>query len=266
MSFISLTRSLACSRNLSARFNSSAASTKKPASNWPLLLLVGGCTGLGTYVYLEKYKKQMASPLDAEKWVDFKLKKITPYNHNTSKYVWRAPAPYLVDLSLSPRFIFEIPDNQASLLPVASCVVVRASNPEALTGDSGKPIVRPYTPISPSDKRGELTFLIKRYDQGNASKYIHSLNVGDSLAIKGPIPKFEYKGAIFPLLAAFLDHEFQPTSLIKWGSLAVVAACASPCASTQWISDRGIQNTSLSNSQPCPRIAYQYHQVYPPFC
>jgi ferredoxin-NADP reductase len=33
-----------------------------------------------------------------------------------------------------------------------------------------------------------------RYDQGNASKYIHDdLKVGDTLAIKGPIVKWDYK-------------------------------------------------------------------------
>jgi cytochrome-b5 reductase len=96
-------------------------------------------------------------------------------------------------LILLDRFVFELPDNQASLLPVASCIVIKSADPEALKDAKGGPIVRPYTPISPSDKQGELTFLIKRYDTGNASKYIHGLSEGDSLAIKGPIPKFKYK-------------------------------------------------------------------------
>jgi cytochrome-b5 reductase len=91
------------------------------------------------------------------------------------------------------RFIFDLPDRQASLLPVASCVLVKSSNPEALLDKSGKPVIRPYTPVSPSDQTGELAFIIKKYDTGNASKHIHSLKEGDSLAIKGPIKKFDYK-------------------------------------------------------------------------
>jgi NAD(P)H-flavin reductase len=91
------------------------------------------------------------------------------------------------------RFVFELPDRQASLLPIASCVIVKASDPEALLEQNGKPVIRPYTPISPSLQPGELTFLIKKYEAGKASKYIHSLKVGDSLAIKGPIAKFDYK-------------------------------------------------------------------------
>ena len=91
------------------------------------------------------------------------------------------------------RFIFELPENQASLLPVASCVVVRAPDQEALKDKNGKPVIRPYTPINPSDAPGELTFLIKKYPAGLASVYVHNLKPGENLAIKGPIPKFDYK-------------------------------------------------------------------------
>lgn len=99
-------------------------------------------------------------------------------------------------LALSRRYIFELPNNDASLLPVASCVVVKSASDAAspLLDAKGKPVIRPYTPISPSEQEGELTFLIKRYDEGKMSKHIHGLKEGESLAIKGPIPKFEYKG------------------------------------------------------------------------
>ncbi|KZS93256.1 cytochrome-b5 reductase [Sistotremastrum niveocremeum HHB9708] len=164
--------------------NTRRYATSAPASsgsNWAIYLAGAGAAGLGAYVYLgqtpETPKKpiQEKSPLDPKNFVDFKLKKVEPYNHNTAK------------------FIFELPEDQASLLPVASCVVVKASDPEALKDSKGKPIIRPYTPVSPSDAPGELAFLIKKYDSGNASKYIHELKVGDSLAIKGPIAKFDFK-------------------------------------------------------------------------
>lgn len=63
-----------------------------------------------------------------------------------------------------------------------------------LVGKNGKPIVRPYTPISPSDLEGELIFMIKRYEEGKMSRHIHSLQPGESLAIKGPIIKIPYEG------------------------------------------------------------------------
>ena len=75
--------------------------------------------------------------------------------------------------------------------------MIRAADPEALKDDKGKPIARPYTPISPSDLPGEITFLIKKYDQGKVSKYVHSLKPGDKLSIQGPYPKFAYKSELF---------------------------------------------------------------------
>lgn len=78
---------------------------------------------------------------------------------------------------MSWRFIFELPNNEASLLPVASCVVVKSSDPEALKDSEGRPIIRPYTPISRPDVKGSFTLLVKTYENGNASKHIHSLKV-----------------------------------------------------------------------------------------
>lgn len=57
--------------------------------------LVPGVVGLASYVYLEYSDKppvavkkvQEKSPFDPENFVDFKLKKIEDYNHNTSKCV-----------------------------------------------------------------------------------------------------------------------------------------------------------------------------------
>ncbi|KAF8240910.1 cytochrome-b5 reductase [Tricholoma matsutake] len=169
------------------------ASTKK-TSNLPVYLLGAGVVGLGGYWYLDYNTKRLAvkqekSPLDPENFVNFKLKKIVPYNHNTS------------------TFIFELPNNEASLLPVASCLVVKSSDPEALKDANGKPIIRPYTPISPPEHNGELALMVKKYEAGNASKHIHSLKEGDTLAMKGPISKFPYKA-----------NEFDEVALIGGGS------------------------------------------------
>ncbi|TDL19422.1 cytochrome-b5 reductase [Rickenella mellea] len=186
--------SLPSLRMASSRF----CSTK--SSNLPLYLSGVGLAGLGGYLYVTRFSGsamanapavavQEKSPLDPNEFVEFKLKKVEPYNHNTSK------------------FIFELPDNQASLLPVASCVIVKSSDPEALKGSNGKPVIRPYTPISPSDAPGELAFIVKKYPTGLASVHIHDLKPGDSLSIKGPIPKFPYK-----------ENEFEEVALIGGGS------------------------------------------------
>ncbi|KAG6871777.1 hypothetical protein C0995_000227 [Termitomyces sp. Mi166 len=181
------------------RYASTAAPAGKKSSNTPLVFLGFGVAGLATYLYLDRAGKyepiQEKSPFDPQNFVDFKLKKVIPYNHNTST------------LNSSPRFIFEIPNNEASLLPVASCLLVKASDPEALKDAKGKPVIRPYTPISSPDHKGDLSLLIKKYDNGNASKYIHELKEGDTLSFKGPIAKFPYK-----------TNEFDEVALIGGGS------------------------------------------------
>ncbi|KAJ6463753.1 NADH-cytochrome b5 reductase, partial [Mycena vulgaris] len=111
----------------------------------------------------------------------------------------------------------------------ASCVVVKSADPEALKDKKGNPVVRPYTPVSAADNTGELSFLIKKYETGVMSKYIHSLKVGDSLAIKGPIHKFPYKA-----------NEFDEVALIGGGSgitplyQVITHALASPFNTTKF--------------------------------
>jgi len=57
----------------------------------------------------------------------------------------------------------------------------------------GKEISRAYTPISSNDDLGKVDFMIKVYPQGAMSKYVDGLNIGDTLAMKGPRGRFEYK-------------------------------------------------------------------------
>lgn len=177
-----------------------ATEAPKKDSKLPLYLGLGGCAGLGLYIYIDRYSswstkalkekdaaasdtktKEEKSPLDPKEFIDFKLKKVQPYNHNTAIYT------------------FELPTGSASGLPVASCVVVKsaADSSAPLQSAEGKPIIRPYTPISPSEQEGELTFMIKRYEEGKMSQHIHGLKVGESLGIKGPISKFPYEANQF---------------------------------------------------------------------
>jgi cytochrome-b5 reductase len=190
MSFVRLaTRAL---RPVQARHFSTGGAGPTKSSNLPLYLGGAGLVGLAAYVYLggspvpfspaassPTKKKQEKSALDPERFLDLKLKAVEPYNHNTA------------------RFVFELPDGEAALSPITSLVVVRASE-----GVSGAPVdkkgnlaIRAYTPISSPEQEGELVLLIKKYENGVISKYVHEqLKPGDTLAIKGPISKFPYKG------------------------------------------------------------------------
>lgn len=54
------------------------------------------------------------------------------------------------------------------------------------------PVFRPYTPISDPKDRGSLQLLVKHYPQGRASTYLHTLQPGDKLSIRGPLPGYAY--------------------------------------------------------------------------
>lgn len=75
----------------SCRRYSTEAGAKK-SSNLGFYLGGAGLVGLGTYVYMGfgkgeavTAKKDLKSPLDPSKFIDLKLKKVEPCNHNTSK-------------------------------------------------------------------------------------------------------------------------------------------------------------------------------------
>ncbi|KAL1305820.1 hypothetical protein AAFC00_003982 [Neodothiora populina] len=50
------------------------------------------------------------------------------------------------------------------------------------------PVLRPYTTISDPSTPGEIQLLIKHYPSGAASTYMHSLQSGDKLTVRGPLP------------------------------------------------------------------------------
>ncbi|KAK6394260.1 hypothetical protein LTR95_019578, partial [Oleoguttula sp. CCFEE 5521] len=58
------------------------------------------------------------------------------------------------------------------------------------------PVFRPYTPISSPDDLGTLQLLVKKYPSGRASGYLHSLNPGDKLTVRGPLPGYAYKPSL----------------------------------------------------------------------
>ncbi|KAL4987863.1 NADH-cytochrome b5 reductase 1 [Aspergillus falconensis] len=51
----------------------------------------------------------------------------------------------------------------------------------------GQPkVVRSYTPISSDNEAGYFDLLVKAYPQGNISKYLTTLKVGDTMKVRGP--------------------------------------------------------------------------------
>ncbi|CAF0874854.1 unnamed protein product [Rotaria sordida] len=107
--------------------------------------------------------------LDPNAFRSFKLADIKKYNHNTNIFT----------------FAFDDPNAKYNG-KTASCVVLKADI-------NGKEVIRPYTPVSRPNTVGHLDFVIKNYPQGTMSKHVHSLKKGDTVEIKGPIPKYPYE-------------------------------------------------------------------------
>lgn len=189
-----------------------ATEAGKPSggSNLPLVLALGGVAGLGAWYSLggfddpkkvsnkiqEKGKEAVdkakeagqSTALNKDQFVEFTLKEIKPYNHD------------------SATFVFELPDGKKPGMSTASAVVVKAVG-DGLKDDKGKDVIRPYTPVTTPDTAGHMDFLIKKYPGGLMTTYMHSMKPGDKLGIKGPIAKFPYKA-----------NEFESIGMIAGGT------------------------------------------------
>ena len=98
------------------------------------------------------------------------LDKVDTINHNTKKFRFKLKE-----------------DDSVSGLNVASALITKFKGPEM-----EKPVIRPYTPVSDEDAVGYLDFVIKRYPNGPMSEHLHSMKEGDTLDMKGPIPKYPW--------------------------------------------------------------------------
>jgi len=63
--------------------------------------------------------------------------------------------------------------------------VCKASKEGECVNDKGKPVIRPYTPVTAPDTEGKLELLIKHYKGGAFTEHIFGLKAGDSVAMKG---------------------------------------------------------------------------------
>ncbi|KIW11371.1 hypothetical protein PV08_10671 [Exophiala spinifera] len=103
-------------------------------------------------------------------FLDLKLAEVIPYNHNTK--ILR----------------FELPEkDQVSGLSVASAIITKYKGPQ-----HDKPVIRPYTPINEEDEKGFVELLVKVYPNGPMSEHLHSMTPGQTLSMKGPIPKYPW--------------------------------------------------------------------------
>ena len=93
-------------------------------------------------------------------------------------------------------FTFDLQHEEQTLgLPTGQHIMVRVRDPK-----TKEAIIRSYTPISETSRKGSMEVLIKLYldtaanPGGKMSKALHALPMGADVEFKGPIGKFEYLG------------------------------------------------------------------------
>lgn len=105
--------------------------------------------------------------LSAASFKKFRVLEVTNISHNTK------------------LIRFEIPHGKDLGLPIGRHISVRAEV-------DGKPVMRAYTPTSRTDQKGYFDLLVKTYEFGKMSSHLHSLKVGSSLDVRGPVGRFKY--------------------------------------------------------------------------
>lgn len=131
--------------------------------------MLAGVVASGVAVAVKKDQSPHGG-LNPADFVGLKLKEIDNYNHNTKVYHFALPET-----------------NGEGNFPITSYVLCKAN-----IGEEGKPVVRPYTPIN-ADGKGVVSLIVKTYPNGTMSKHFATLKVGDTMEVKGPLPKFKYE-------------------------------------------------------------------------
>jgi cytochrome-b5 reductase len=164
------------------RYASEAPKTEAAPNKTVLYAGIAAAALSGSYIYLRRgnpmadVKPVSTGPAKKaftggdQGFVSLVLEKSEIVNHNTKKLTFKLPE-----------------EDMESGLPVASAVITKYKGPEMQ-----KPVIRPYTPISDVDQQGTVDFIIKKYPNGPMSSHMHDMRPGQSLDIKGPIPKYQW--------------------------------------------------------------------------
>lgn len=143
------------------------------------VVMVTVAFGLITYFFKKQGEDARPVALDPQKKIPFKLidKKIV--SHDTRRF----------------RFELQSPEHKLGL-PVGNHMYLSAKVDDKL-------VIRPYTPVTSDDELGYFELVIKVYfknvhpkypEGGKMSQYLDSLEIGDTVDIRGPSGKLTYLG------------------------------------------------------------------------
>jgi cytochrome-b5 reductase len=129
-----------------------------------LPLAVAFAAVLGGFLWYNSSSGGSRKVLKPTEFQDFKLSEKTILSHNTAIYRFDLPRP-----------------TDTLGLPIGQHISLAAT----IAGQP-KEVVRSYTPITSDEDKGHVDLLIKSYPTGNISKHVASLNIGDTIKVKGP--------------------------------------------------------------------------------
>ncbi|EGX94368.1 nitrate reductase [Cordyceps militaris CM01] len=117
--------------------------------------------------------REIKKVLKPDVFQEFELQEKTVISHNVAIYR------------------FKLPSSKSVLgLPIGQHISIGA--PLVQPDGTTKEIVRSYTPVSGDHQPGFFDLLIKSYPQGNISKMMASLIVGQTIRVRGPKGAFVY--------------------------------------------------------------------------
>ncbi|KAJ3046323.1 NADH-cytochrome b5 reductase [Rhizophlyctis rosea] len=106
--------------------------------------------------------------LSKDEYKLFPLSEKVVISHNTAIY----------------RFALPRPDDVLGL-PIGQHISLAAEI-------GGKEVVRSYTPTTSDDDKGHFDLLVKTYPNGNISRYLADLKIGQTMKVKGPKGQFKW--------------------------------------------------------------------------
>jgi cytochrome-b5 reductase len=86
-----------------------------------------------------------------------------------------------------PRYRFSLPNSNDALgLPIGQHISLCATI-------DGKECFRSYTPTTLDDTKGYFELVVKSYPQGNMSKHLDEMKIGQKMKVRGPKGFMKYR-------------------------------------------------------------------------
>ncbi|KAF9287699.1 NADH-cytochrome b5 reductase [Linnemannia elongata] len=161
-------------------FNSTNSTTarapKASKTSNAITFLAASSLGIGAYLYqwnqhrsssgvlssnpfFDFFSTSPPETLTTEKWTPIQLTKITKVSDHTSLFEFQLPSPCTI--------------------PISSAIYVKDDQIQAM---------RAYTPVhSTEQEQGTVQLLIKRYSEGQVSRFMHDAKEGQRIEMRGPV-------------------------------------------------------------------------------